>query len=168
MSSNLVLVEMKRNINPKSAVLHYESASFIRLNVRCLVSLISFVNAAVCKISQYNCHFMFRPQFNVVLNYKTIRKFKIANLLCCAYNFFFALCLWGKSNPPNAVGTFYTIGSKLLNLVCASRLILVSIVMLDPTIRIAPTLIRFSIKLDWSVYSCLTQLCDDRKMYRIY
>lgn len=72
MSSNLVLVEKKRNVNPKSAILRYESASFIRVNDRCLVSLISFVNAIVSKISQYNCHLMFRPQFEVSLKYKII------------------------------------------------------------------------------------------------
>ena len=52
MSSNLVLLEKKRNVDPKSAVLRCESASFIRVNGRCLTSLISSVNAVVCKISQ--------------------------------------------------------------------------------------------------------------------
>ena len=67
------------------------------MNGCCLRPLISFVNAVVRKISQYNCHFIFRPQYDVVFNYKTIRKFKITDLLCCVHIIFFSLYAFGAN-----------------------------------------------------------------------
>jgi hypothetical protein len=41
-SSNLDLLETKRNASPITTILRFESASFIRVNNHCLLSLISF------------------------------------------------------------------------------------------------------------------------------